>query len=105
MSKAFMFLAGAVLMLWFVGICNTVPVISVGLSLGGVPYRASNIDSSYVGCRQWHVVEPGETQWAIANRYAPNTEKHQWLRRARQVSGLLADDPNLKANQVICVEW
>ncbi|HPE61113.1 MAG TPA: hypothetical protein PLB10_12320 [Thiolinea sp.] len=49
------------------------------------------------------MVGPGETQWAIATRYAGNTEKHQWLRQARRVSGLAATDHQLHANQMMCV--
>ncbi|SEB02104.1 LysM domain-containing protein [Thiothrix caldifontis] len=107
MTKTFMLLAGAVLMLWFIGVCETVPVISVGVTLGGVPYKqqSSAPVNASVSCQQWHVVGPGETQWAIATRYAGYEEKHQWLRQARRVSGLAADDPQLKANQVLCVAW
>ncbi len=101
MSKTFMFLAGAVLMLWFVGVCNTVPVVSIGVTLGGTPYRSSTGGV----CRQWHEVGPGETQWAIATRYAGEAEKHQWLRKARRFSGLAVEDDGLIANQRLCVAW
>lgn len=104
MTKVFMFAAGAVLMLWFVGTCNTIPVVSATLTLGGTPYRPEEPPQE-VGCRQWHVVGPGETQWAIATRYAGHQEKHQWLRQARRVSGLSADDDGIRANQVLCVRW
>lgn len=101
-----MFLAGAVLMLWFVGVCNTVPVISVGVTLGGSPYGGQSVAPARpIGCHQWHVIGPQETQWAVATRYAGDAEKHQWLRQARRMSGLAATDHQVHANQVMCVAW
>ncbi len=105
MTKTFMFLAGAVLMLWFVGTCNTVPVISASLTLGGVPYKTRPDQPSPVGCQRWHEVGPGETQWAIATHYAGGAEKNQWLRQARKRSGLAVEDDDLMANQRLCVAW
>lgn len=107
MSKAFLLMTGAVLMLWFVGVCHEVPVINASLTLGSSPYQQESapVGLTNAGCRQWHVVGPGETQWAIARRYAGHAEKHQWLRQARYESGLSVDDPDLRANQVLCVAW
>jgi hypothetical protein len=78
MSKAFMLAAGAVLALWFVAVCNRVPLFTIALptatTMPYVPVTCGNTDcnrgTTVSGCRFEHVVGNGETQWTVATRYA-----------------------------------
>lgn len=114
MTKTFMLLAGAVLALWFVAVCNRVPLFTIALpSVTTVPYvqptcgnTACKTGSAPVaGCRFEHVVGRGETQWMVADRYAGSENKHLWLRRMRRASNLATDDDHLYPGQVLCVAW
>lgn len=102
-----MFLAGAVLMLWLVGVSQQVPVITASLTLGGAPYRPPEAVGLPIRdrCREWHYTVPGETQWTVARLYAGNAEKHLWLRQMRYMSGLAVTDDNIQPNQKLCVAW
>lgn len=108
MNYTFMFLAGAVLMLWLVGMSQNVPVISATVTLGGVPYHSPPRHTdrpAQPACLRWHPVVPGENQWAIARLYAGNVDKNLWLRQMRYASGLAVTDHQIHANQMLCVAW
>lgn len=104
MSKAFMLLVGMVLALWFVAVCNRVPLFTVALpTVSTVPYKPPDVNVT--GCRLQHVVGSGETQWMVAGRYAGEANKHLWLRRMRYASHLATDDDHLYPGQILCVAW
>lgn len=103
-----MFLAGAVLMLWLVGISQQVPVMTASVTLGSVPYQPPALTAQplrQARCREWYFVVQGDTQWTIALLYSGNIEKHLWLRQMRYMSGLPVTDENIRANQRLCVGW
>lgn len=114
MTKTFMLLAGAVLVLWFVAVCNRVPLFTIALpSATTVPHVQPTCGNtgcrpetpSVPGCRSEYVVAKGETQWMVADHYAGSENKHLWLRRMRRASNLATDDDHLYPGQVLCVAW
>ncbi|MBU0654454.1 MAG: LysM domain-containing protein [Gammaproteobacteria bacterium] len=109
MTKGFIFAVGVVLALWFVSVCNRVPLFTVALpTVTTVPYYPSgHVQPVRYGasCRMRHVVGQGETQWSIAVHYSNGQEKAQWLRQMRRTSNLATDDDHLYPGQVLCVGW
>jgi hypothetical protein len=108
MTKGFMLAVGVVLALWFVSVCNRVPLFHVTLpsvTFVPYPYPDGTGHGQPGGCQLEHVVGRGETQWTVAARYAGSQEKHLWLRRMRRASYLATDDDHLYPGQVLCVAW
>ena len=123
MNNFFFGVAGVVLALWFVAVCNEMPLFIITLpTVATVPYNpiekstcynrsvnnshcstATPVNRSY--CSQTYVVEFGETQWQIASYYAGSENKALWLRQMRYLSHLAWNDNSLHPGQVLCVQW
>lgn len=98
MCKPYLLLVGFVMALWCVAVLDPGRLHTRTAPQQPAPPPAS-------GCRALHVAGQGETQWAIANRYAGSQDKHLWLRLMRHVNHLGHENSQLHPGQVVCVRW
>ena len=99
MSQGLVAVIIGVLVLWLVALCD--------------PYQEQTVHWVYApaqfnwtihpDCEAVYYVQPQETQWLLAHRYAPAGQEHWWINHMRYYSYIA--DNTLYPNQPVCVDW
>ena len=83
--------------------------INISRSTVSIYQEATPIITRYSGqrprCEKRYRVRQSDTQWSIAERFATQADKNQWIRSMRWVSGKQIGDTRLAIGELLCVGW